>query len=254
MGSGTTRRWIVAATIAAAGTLGVLAATVFTNPTARDGATDDSPAGRGVAATAAAAEPGPDEAYLPRFTEEGRLFRPENWETWVLAGTSMGLTYAESPRRFEPGEAPGSFLQVYIQPWAYESFMEAGEFPEGTMFILAGSEPVSKADPARGGFYQGDLHLMEVHLKQEGIDPSGWAFFGYGGDAESAEKIPGDASCYTCHAENADHDNVFVQFYPKIRERLGMATAADTEAGRPRSPAEGAPAAAGDAPPAEGGE
>lgn len=184
-------------------------------------------------------EDGPDEAHLPQFTTDGRLVRPADWETWVLAGTSMGLTYAESPRTFAPGEAPGSFLHVYVQPWAYEAFMESGEFAEGTMFILAGSRPVSKSDPARGGFFQGDLHLMEVHLKQDGIDPTGWAFFGYGNDDESAEKIPGDASCYTCHTADADHDNVFVQFYPRIRERLGMDAAA-TDAPPPASPAEGA--------------
>jgi len=199
----------------------------------------------------ALAQAGPPADELPRFTADGRLLRPENWEAWVLAGTSMGLTYAENTRTFAPGEAPGSFLQVYMQPWAYESFMEEGAFPEGTMFILAGSEPVRKADPARGGFYQGDLHLMEVHLKQDGIDASGWAFYGYGSDAESAEKIPGDASCYTCHAASADHDQVFVQFYPRIRERLGLAAPADGEAGRPASPAEGA---ASTGPDAEGGE
>ncbi len=196
-----------------------------------------------------------DERYMPQFTADGQLRRPEGWETWVLAGTSMGLTYAEEPRTFAPGEAPGSFLQVYIQPWAYDAFMDAGEFPEGTMFILAGSEPVSKADPARGGFYQGDLHLMEVHLKREGIDPTGWAFFGYGSDAESADKIPGEASCYSCHTANADHDNVFVQFYPRIRERLGMASPTGPEAGMPASPAEGAPVSPADeAPPRQESE
>lgn len=105
--------------------------------------------------------------------------------------------------------------------------MEAGEFPQGTMFVLAGSQPVRKADPARGGFYQGDLSLMEVHLKQEGIDPTGWAFYGYGREAEAAEKIPPEAACYTCHAQDAGYDNVFVQFYPKIRERLGLVAPAE---------------------------
>lgn len=202
-------------------------------------------------AGATAETAGPPADQLPRFTANGELLRPENWESWVLAGTSMGLTYAENPRTFAPGEAPGSFLQVYIQPWAYEAFMEEGEFPEGTMFILAGSRPVSKADPARGGFYQGDLHLMEVHLKQEGIDPSGWAFFGYGADTRSAEQIAGDASCYSCHAANADHDHVFVQFYPRIRERLGMAAPA-ADGPEPTPPAEGGAAEAAPAP-GEGG-
>lgn len=232
MGVGTTRRWVAAGLVAGAGAVALVTTSHFGAGT-REGATRSLAAD---SATAAMTEAAPDARYLPQFTDDGALRRPDGWETWVLAGTSMGLTYAENPREFAPGEAPGSFLQVYIQPWAYETFMEEGAFPEGTMFILAGSEPVSKADPARGGFYQGDLHLMEIHLKQAGIDSTGWAFFGYGGDAESAQKIPGDASCYTCHVEHADHDNVFVQFYPKIRERLGMAPPADAEAGMPTSP------------------
>lgn len=169
----------------------------------------------------------PSANDLPQFTDDGELQRPEGWETWVLAGTSMGLTYNEPARPPEPGEPPGTFLNVYVQPWAYEMFMANGEFPEGTMFVLAGSDPVRKADPARGGFYQGDLSLMEVHLKEDGIDPTGWAFYGFGGGAESAERIPGEAGCYSCHAENADFDNVFVQFYPTMRERLGMEAPAD---------------------------
>lgn len=191
-----------------------------------------------IAAEIAAEAAESEERYLPRFTEDGRLLRPRGWEAWVLAGTSMGLTYAENSRQVAPGDAPGSFLQVYVQPWAYETFMKEGGFPENTMFILAGSRPVSKADPARGGFYQGDLFLMEVHLKRDGIDPSGWAFFGYGGDTEAAERIPSDASCYSCHAEHADHDNVFVQFYPKMRERLGMAPP-EEQGVEPTPPAEG---------------
>lgn len=169
----------------------------------------------------------PSAKHLPQFTDGGELRRPEGWESWVLAGTSMGLTYDEPAGPPEPGEPPGIFLNVYLQPWAHEAFMANGEFPDGTMFVLAGSDPVRKADPARGGFYQGDLSLMEVHLKKDGIEPTGWAFYGFGGGAESAERIPGEASCYSCHAEKADFDNVFVQFYPEIRERLGMEAPAD---------------------------
>lgn len=180
--------------------------------------------------------------YLPQLTADGRLGRPEGWEGWVLAGTSMGLTYNEPTRTPVPGEPPGSFLNVYLQPWAYTRFMEEGEFPEGTMFILAMSDPVRKADPARGGFYQGPIHLLEVHLKQEGLHESGWAFYGFGGGADAADPFPGDADCYSCHAENGAYDNAFVQFYPKIRERLGMDPPTGNDGGAEAGPpAEGGP-------------
>lgn len=168
----------------------------------------------------------------PRFTPEGDLVRPEGWEAWVLAGTSMGLTYNEPADASAPGEPPGRFLNVYIQPWAYERFMASGAFPEGTMFILAGADPVDKADPARGGFYQGEVSLLEVHLKQDGLDPTGWGFYGFTAEAETARRIPSDANCYSCHRDEAAFDHAFVQFYPAMRQRLGLATAeADSTAG-----------------------
>lgn len=157
---------------------------------------------------------------MPRFTSDGKLTRPEGWEAWVMVGTSVGLTYTEGAPAPVPGAAPGMFLNVYMQPWAYREFRGSGEFPEGTMFILAGSDPVMKADPARGGFYESDRRLMEIHLKKTGLHESGWGFYGFGGDAESAPMIPGSAACYSCHAENTALDNVFVQFYPALRDKL----------------------------------
>lgn len=173
----------------------------------------------------------PDQ--LPRFTETGELVRPEGWEGWVLAGTSIGLGYTEPTTLPEPGAAPGIFLNVYLQPWAYERFLATGEFPQGTMFILAGSDAVDRVDPARRGFTMGEIGLMEVHLKQEGLHETGWGFYGFGGDAASSPMISGEANCYSCHRDEAAHDHAFVQFYPKLRERLGIVTAADSAAGDP---------------------
>lgn len=205
---GTKGRWVVGVVALLAGVAWATGATVPGVGT--------SSAGAGAAIQDIPAE------YLPQFTADGKLKRPEGWEGWVLAGTSMGLTYNEPREAPKPGGPPGMFLNVYVQPWAYDRFLEEGEFPEETMFILSMSEPVRKADPARGGFYQGPIQLMEVHLKQEGLHQSGWAFYGFGGGADAVDKFPDTAPCYECHAEHGDFDHAFVQFYPKIRERLGM--------------------------------
>jgi hypothetical protein len=170
---------------------------------------------------------------LPRFTPTGELIRPDGWEGWVLAGTSMGLGYTEPTTLPAPGDPPGIFLNVYVQPWAYERFMDSGEFPQGTMFVLAMAEPVTRVDPARRGFTMGEISMMEVHLKREGLHESGWGFYGFGGDATSAPMISGDANCYSCHRDEAAHDQAFVQFYPKMRERLGLVPAdADSTSGQ----------------------
>ncbi|HET9332966.1 MAG TPA: cytochrome P460 family protein [Gemmatimonadota bacterium] len=198
-------------------------------------------AGGGPDAAAAHPEDSIPAAQLPRFTPDGRLLRPEGWEGWVLAGTSMGLTYNEPAAAPAPGAPPGIFLNVYVQPWAYERFMESGEFPEGTMFILAMAEPITKADPARGGFYMGEISMMEVHLKRAGVHESGWGFYGFGSDDSSAEILPAEANCYSCHRDEAAYDQAFVQFYPKMRERLGLDPAVADSTARPagESPADG---------------
>jgi hypothetical protein len=157
----------------------------------------------------------------------------------------MGLTYNEPAAAPAPGEPPGIFLNVYVQPWAYERFMESGEFPEGTMFILAMAEPVARNDPARGGFTMGAISMMEVHLKRAGVHESGWGFYGFGGDDQSAEMIVGEANCYSCHRDEAAYDQAFVQFYPKMRERLGLEPAVADSAAPPagESPADRMPEA-----------
>lgn len=92
------------------------------------------------------------------------------------------------------------------------------------MFVLAFYQVSRKATPARAGFYEGDRSPgIEVHLKKEGIDKTGWGFFGFGDSATTAPMIPGAAGCYSCHATEAAHDNVFTQFYPPLRERLAQA-------------------------------
>lgn len=175
-----------------------------------------------LAQNAAQQEVGPAD-QMPQFTESGEMVRPKNWERWVMVGSSIGLSYSEPRRARGPDEAPGMFHNIYMQPWAYDYFMRHAQFAEGTMFALSMYEASRNADPARGGFYQGDpAPVIEVHVKKAGIDSTGWAFFNFGNDAETAPKIPGQAACYSCHATNAAYDHVFTQFYPPIRARLGQ--------------------------------
>lgn len=172
----------------------------------------------------ALAASGPPDDQLPHFTAGGALMPPIGWETWVMVGSSTGLSYnqgAPPPH----GAAPGMFHNVYMQPWAYREFIAAGQFPEQTMFVLTFYEASRKSAPARAGFYEGDRQPgYEVHIKKAGTDPSGWAFFAFPGGTAVGQKLPGTAPCYSCHAKEAAHDNVFTQFYPPLRERLSRQT------------------------------
>jgi hypothetical protein len=161
----------------------------------------------------------------PRFASSGQLLPPVGWEAWVMVGSSTGLSYNAAPPP-AAGAAPGMFHNVYVQPWAYREFVRTGVFPERTMFVLSFYEASRKSAPARAGFYEGDrMPGIEVHLKQTGIDKTGWGFFGFGDGAAPATMIPGAAPCYSCHATEAAHDQVFTQFYPPLRDRLARGSA-----------------------------
>jgi hypothetical protein len=162
----------------------------------------------------------PDD-QLPHLTKAGTLRQPKEWESWVMVGASTGLSYSTPGAAPVAGASPGMFHNVYMQPWAYREFVRTGVFPEGTMFVLSFYEPSQKSAPAKAGFYEGDRSPgFEVHLKQAGLDKSGWGFYGFADDTSDGTKLPGSASCYSCHTAEAAHDNVFTQFYPPIRERL----------------------------------
>lgn len=172
-----------------------------------------------------------DAGQAPQFTADGKLLRPQGWDAWVMVGASTGLSY-NAPQAGTASQGPGMFHNVYMQPWAYREFMRTGAFPEGTMMVLSFYEPSQKSTPARAGFYEGDqMAGIEVHIKKAGIDSTGWAFFGFGDTTTASTRLPSSLACYTCHAKEAAHDNVFTQFYPFLRARL-----AQVAGGKPVTP------------------
>jgi hypothetical protein len=158
---------------------------------------------------------GPAAGALPRYTAEGALERPTGYETWVAVGSSIGLSYSEHAR----GDGPGVFHTVYLEPQAFEAYRATGKFPEKTMLVLALHEPRQKESINKHGYFQGDLVAVEVAVKDREQFAEGWAYFdfGKGGLAATARAKP-PQDCHACHDEHADDDNVFVQFYPPLRQ------------------------------------
>ena len=149
----------------------------------------------------------------PRYTEDGRLMRPEGYETWVFVGASIGLSYAEGAGR----EGPGMFHHTYIQPEAYEHYRRTGEFPEKTMLVLRMYSSEEGIAPQRGGWVQGRALGIEAAVKDHERVEEGWAYYGFGGGRTAARPNPKER-CYSCHLEHGGDDNVFTQFYPVLRE------------------------------------
>lgn len=164
---------------------------------------------------------GPETQYRPgespRF--EGReLVRPEGFDEWPLAGASLGLSY--SPSAASGNVRNETFHRVYVNPSSYRSFRETGRFPEGTTFVLELYEQADLVTPARHGRYEGERVALEVSVKDRARFPEGWAYFDFANGAKCTAPAFDSSACQACHVKHAAADSVFVQFYPRLRERV----------------------------------
>ena len=49
--------------------------------------------------------------------------------------------------------------------------------------------------------------------------PDGWAYFSFGDGSRPAATAFPRTQCFDCHRQHAASDNVFVQFYPVLRDK-----------------------------------
>lgn len=164
---------------------------------------------------------------LPEYDAEGRLLRPVDFETWVVVGTSIGLGY-EPGAKTDP-QNPGQFNNVYLQRKAFQQFVETGEFPEQTVFVVTNQPSRSTKDDEksalRAGFFAAPTVGMEVSVKDSKRYPDdGWGYFMFHDKPDETKKVR-DAQkpfahkdCAKCHAEHAATDMVFTQYYSVLTE------------------------------------
>jgi hypothetical protein len=158
----------------------------------------------------------------PQYDKDRNLLLPANYRQWVLAGSSLGLSYAEGG-----GQGMQMFNTTLIEPTAYRHFVETGEFRDGTMLVLLLQGQGTNALPARRGQFATDVHGVEMAVKDSSRVPEGWAYYNFGGSMmgglrTSAAPQP-KASCYNCHIEHATRDNVFMQFYQMLSDAAPVA-------------------------------
>ena len=114
-----------------------------------------------------------------------------------------------------------TFHNIYIQPESYKQFAATGKFPDKTMLVMEVLTVGSSESINKHGQFQDRLLGVEVALKDEDKFPEKWAYFNFiGSDGKalpSAKAFPKEA-CWKCHNEHGAADNVFVQFYPVLRE------------------------------------
>jgi Cytochrome P460 len=152
-----------------------------------------------------------DEVSL---TAEGELARPADYRQWVFVSSGLGMTYG--PARPEPGQPP-HFTNVFVNPQAYQAFMESGHWPDRTFFIMEIRRSEQHVSINSGGYTQGDLVTLEASVKDRARFPGdGWKFFAFDDQREVAAPLPNDTSCYGCHSRHGAVEWTFTQFYPDL--------------------------------------
>ena len=150
------------------------------------------------------------------FSADGKLQRPVDYRNWRFVSTGLGMSYGPAA---EAAAMTGHvmFDNVFVQPQAYDAFVRDGVWPEGTMFVLELRGTETQRPPNNKGYFQTDLHGVEVSVKDSARFKGRWAYFDFGTDAPSATPLP-EAGCFACHQRHAAVDMTFVQFYPTLQK------------------------------------
>lgn len=180
----------------------------------------------------------PKSMALPEYDKDGSLLRPAGYEKWVVVGTSIGLGYSDGDKT--DANNPGTFHNVYLQPEAFDHYVETGAFPEQTVFIVTNnsSQPAKTKGPvSRTGFVAAPTAGLEIAVKDSKRYPEGWGYFMFhdkpgqpAHNKRTAEPAFKQQDCFDCHAEHGAVDNVFTQFYSVLTEARARRIAKDTPA------------------------
>jgi hypothetical protein len=148
----------------------------------------------------------------PEYTGDGQLKLPEHYREWIFL--SSDFHPASKSAEMQTG-GHDKFLNVFVNPEAYEAFLKTGSWPDKTMLVVESRPAANVSMNNQTGDVQGSVAGVAVHVKDEARFPGKWTFFGFHGE-KTATKIPLTASCYSCHAAHGALDTTFVQFYPTL--------------------------------------
>lgn len=155
-------------------------------------------------------------AQTPEYAGKATLKAPANYRDWYFVGSNLGISYTEGAGK------DANFKNIYIPRAAADAFKKSGVFPEKTMLVMEVYKPSSEANPAKQGQFEGKFIGIEVAVKDKTAVSEGWAYYNFIGEKgeqkATAKAFPKNA-CWNCHNEHGAKDNVFVQFYPRLRDK-----------------------------------
>jgi hypothetical protein len=168
------------------------------------------------------ADPQAPNRGAPQFENGTELVRPTDYRSWPFIGAGLGMTY--DGERGTQAATPDNprFTHAFVNPAAYEHFMQTGTWPDGTVFMLEFRASQTEGSINRSGRFATQLTFLEAEVKDSRF-PDGWAFYAFGPGnnlARAAKPLAGAdvASCVECHSENGAVERTFVQFYPHLLE------------------------------------
>jgi hypothetical protein len=165
----------------------------------------------------ATAQPTTDDA--PRYRDGNALVLPADYRSWPFIGAGLGMRYSDE-RGTPEASADPPFSHAFVNPSAYRHFMETGQWPDGSVFVLEFRASESQASINTSGRFATRLIALEAEVKDSRF-ADGWAYFrfGQGDDISSvAEPLKAEdaAPCVECHSTHAAVERTFVQFYPTL--------------------------------------
>jgi hypothetical protein len=169
----------------------------------------------------------------PRYTEKGLLEVPERFRSWVFVGADLSPQYKSESSATAPTQKDektvkpaDAFHTVYINPESYDAYVKTGQFPDPTILVMEvfKAEEKDRQGILASGKFQGKRIELAAAVKDTHRPGGGvpWAYYSFELDQQSDPVKPArafpDAHCYDCHLKHASKDNVWVQFYPALRD------------------------------------
>jgi hypothetical protein len=187
----------------------------------------------GLLVVVATAAIGPSPSTRPKYTADGKLEAPEGYRSWVFVGADLSPQYRAdlddaTPRERKRHEdpSPGAFHNIYINREAYDEYVKTRQFPDPTLLVMEVFR-ASEKDPngvLERGRFEAERIGLEAAVKDSKRPGGGkdWAYYDFDVRGNPKRVPPAvafpDDKCYTCHLHHASVDNVWVQFYPVLRD------------------------------------
>lgn len=156
-----------------------------------------------------------DPMPAPQYNASGEMIRPEGYREWIFVGSNLGMGYTEEPKKVQ------YYHNIYVQREAFQHYRKTGEFPDKTILIMEKVTPGTKESINRNGTFGDKFSGIEAAVKDESRFKEKWAYYLFF-DREmqplASAKAQPKGNCWACHNANGAVDNVFVQFYPVLRE------------------------------------